>query len=222
MVSIILRSGFEIKDAETVISNYASHAHGLFDPLSVPEDDSLDLASLAPLAFFELNNPPLASWREIWNQKDAIDDKLRLVSSAIPITAGLIPWKELDARSSVFLKAQGFSRARTSKILHKKRPNLVPIFDSRVVDNYYLHVENEWGENIHRQTNIPRSVLKTQAAKSSALAASLIKEIRLDILQNLQSLESLRQALPASKKMKLSHCRILDIVLWEQATPSKK
>lgn len=54
------------------------------------------------------------------------------------------PWgKVRDALRASDL-TDGIKASKVTKILHRKRPNLVPIFDSRVASFYGVNVHHPW------------------------------------------------------------------------------
>lgn len=54
------------------------------------------------------------------------------------------PWALVEAALVASDEAKGFRAAKVTKILHRKRPQLVPIFDSRVAEFYGVATHQPW------------------------------------------------------------------------------
>lgn len=217
-VKIVLSSGMEIVDAEQLVKKfYAKDAHELYDKLEVPQDNKLDLVCLASLAFFEVQNPELASWRSLWSKKLDIEARLQKIPPSLSIVDEDIPWEALSELFNAFLSVEGFRCPRVSKILHKKRPALVPILDGkRVIKTYYQPVVEGCVNEIHTNTKIARFALKQEALKYASVMTALVKAVRNDILLNRGVLENIQRPI-SFEGLSLTLPRIFDIILWEHA-----
>jgi len=215
---ICLTNGCEIENCEELVSEfYEKDAHGLYDRLEVPHNNELDLVSLASLAFFERQNPELAHWRTLEKMKPIIEEKLGAIPPSVSITDSEIPWNELTDLFGKFLAVDGFACARVSKILHKKRPHLIPILDrARVINAYYKPIVEQTIEEMHSKTDLPLAFLKQYALNLPIVMTALVKAIRTDILANRSVLEQIQGRL-TKEGVLLSLVRIFDIILWEYA-----
>jgi len=224
---ISLSGGKEIVDAELLVRKfYKEDAHELYDRLEVPQDNKLDLICLASLTFFEVQNPKLASWRELWSKKKDIEDKLQHIPASLSIFDESIPWEALSELLDVFLSVKGFRCPRVSKILHKKRPSLIPILDEeRIIKTYYQPVVEEVIARIHTESTsrgkgIPLSGLRQVALKLPYVMIELIRAVRNDILLNRKALEDFQREV-SSEGLPLTTLRIFDIILWEYASANR-
>ena len=85
-------------------------------------------------------------------------------------------------------EVKGFRAAKVTKILHRKRPQLVPIFDSKVAEFYGVPTHQPW-----HLWPILQAELRTQA----------------------EWLQELGAAYRTGEGRPLSGLRVLDIVVWE-------
>ena len=89
-----------------------------------------------------------------------------------------------------------------SKVLHRKRPDLIPLYDSRIWTAYTT------------TGAVPRSTKRSWVEFMQLLCHSMQNDIR----HNLAEFESLRQA-AADNGARLTLLRILDILVWMSSEP---
>jgi hypothetical protein len=106
-----------------------------------------------------------------------------------------IPWFQLEELFRAMSGIPEVKLPRQTKVLHKKRPALVPILDS-VVEVYLRHVD-EVG-------------VRTDAA---SYAVALIRSYKRELDANLAGLQSLRLNLQR-RGIDLTECRLLDLFIW--------
>jgi len=135
---LLLADGTRISNPSGLITNYYERdAHELYDSFEVLQDNKLDLAALSSLAFFEVFNPRLEQWRQLWNLRYEIEAMLSKIPPNLELISEEVPWLAIvDIFDFFFHKVGGFGFARTSKVLHKKRPHLIPILDTLVIEHY--------------------------------------------------------------------------------------
>ena len=96
----------------------------------------------------------------------------------------------------------GVREARTTKVLHKKRPELIPIIDGKmVIGRYYAEYRGP------KKLGVPGMVAVT-------------KQIRQDMIENRGSLRRLQKEL-VEAGINLTRVRLFDMVLWEAYQESK-
>lgn len=98
------------------------------------------------------------------------------------------PWALVERALVASDSARGFRAAKVTKILHRKRPQLVPIFDSTVAEFYGVRTEQPW---------------KLWPLLQEELAA------------NGDWLVELAGGYRTVENRALSELRVLDIVVWE-------
>jgi hypothetical protein len=106
-----------------------------------------------------------------------------------------VPWQGLQA---LLLAAAGITEVglpRATKVLHKKRPALIPILDS-VVEQYLREVEK-----------LPRR------GEFVADGLDLIRGYKRELDANAEALRALRAELQ-TRGVSLTECRLLDLLLW--------
>jgi hypothetical protein len=202
---ICLRNrGFTDRPEEAILWYYQEMGRGVraYDEGVIPSDDQFPREQLERAR--ELANKlggrgiPYKAIDEICAKQAMISRELKELSSAITILdeSERIPWKSVTELFDAF-RVRYVTTARYTKMLHKKRPNLIPILDSRVVNDYLL----------------PTMARGTTAGLSDAEKATLlVKEIRKDVLQNKDSLLGLYKW--PGKPFPITILRIFDILVW--------
>lgn len=89
-----------------------------------------------------------------------------------------------------------------SKVLHRKRPDLIPLYDSRIWSAYTI--SGAIGRGSHRPW--------------VEVMQALCHVMRSDLRNNLAEFEALRQA-AAERGARLTPLRILDILVWMSSEP---
>lgn len=99
-------------------------------------------------------------------------------------------WDALTDLFGNMLIVPGVGSAIATKILHKKRPRLIPIVDRRLYQIYY-----------------PGNV-----GAPGALLVQVVQAIRQDIIANLPALQALQAAFPELDGLTI--IRVFDIIVW--------
>jgi len=186
-----------------MVNYYERDAHELYDSLAVPQDNKLDLAALSSLAFFEVFNPRLEQWRHLWNHRSEIEAMLGRIPPGLELTSEEIPWPAIADIFDFFSRTVGgFGFARTSKVLHKKRPHLIPILDTLVTDHYRAIQETVFREKPRREKVFGWA------------AAETILAIRNDVIANKEALVELQSECKI-RGINLSLVRAFDVIVWE-------
>jgi hypothetical protein len=127
-------------------------------------------------------------------------DQVKAALADIPASATLaddeqsVPWDALGRLYATLEGLPGIGLARTTKILHKKRPALVPVLDD-VVARYLIAVEGPAVGGV--------------AQRGLTLTRAYHRELH----QTLPALACVRAEL-ARRGIWLTECRLLDIYLW--------
>ena len=219
-MEIRLRNGLTVTDPATLARRYFQEdAHELYDEFAVEPNNRVDLACLASTAFIESKNPQLNQWRSLWNSREQIESELGNIPPQISLTDVSIPWAELQSLFHIFLSQDGFSYARVTKILHKKRPHFIPIIDSKIITLYQSvgdraidRIRGEYSSWLGRQA--PRSALLEE--KWAPILIAVVQAFREDLIDNLAIIDLVRQDL-REYKIEVTPVRVLDIILWQYA-----
>ena len=217
-----LRSGLEIHDPWQTLHQMRERWFDAYDGVSVATDSELRVSEIALSVM--LNNRISGNTAfEIWEQRAPIEEALQAIGNDDLLEAAIrrngLPLTEAQLRSisnSDLLSAEngipyyqqlerminatcGIHRVAlgsATKILHKKRPALIPIFDSRV-HGYYC-------------TRLPRP---RRCGKTGEHFLRLTRLFHADMLSVAQELRDLREQFTRLQKP-LTASRILDHLIW--------
>lgn len=130
-------------------------------------------------------------------RSSAIGAALRDIPTSASLVADetAIPWTALEELFRVLDGIPEVRLARQTKVLHKKRPALIPILDA-VVEGYLRGVED-----------------LRRTPDAAAYAIALIRSYKRELDANLTVFQRLRRDLLKRGK-DLTECRLLDLFLW--------
>lgn len=197
MTEIKLSDNSVIKDAELVLEKYCSNNWGL------DYDNPVNLDGLLTAEEIRLANRLYARMSpkiidSILRKRNAIHSILKQIPNDLTLWGNdPINWDLIQKLFEELLIPQ-IRAARATKVIHKKRPNLIPILDS-AVSNY------AWSCLDKQQRSLREPELMVKYCK-------LLKQ---DIVLNKDNLEYLKQAVPSAANLSL--VRILDILVWMQS-----
>jgi hypothetical protein len=103
------------------------------------------------------------------------------------------PWALVRGALRASNATSHIKASKVTKILHRKRPALVPIFDSRVADFYGVHRQKPW------------------------LLWPILKQ---ELIEHGRWLRELAREHPTPDGRDLTAVRALDIIVWEHMQPS--
>jgi hypothetical protein len=210
----IIAGSKTIEDCEQKVRKFIKkdYSYKLYD-LSPPSNPTrLVQSDLFILMSIGGGNPGGEKLLELWNKRHEIDDILENIPDDIALTdeESSIPWDDLKNIFTLFFSIKqktnkGMRRAlgiaRSSKILHKKRPLLIPLMDNQLIPKFYGSIAYP---------------------SNSREAISLIKEIRKDIINNQNTLKGIKSKLKKQEPSiaNISILRIFDIILCGEVWPS--
>lgn len=191
---IILQNGVQIKACQSKLARFCQKdaSYKTFDlPADVRQDNELAEKDIRFANYMGARMGPRII-KAVLDRSNAINLALARIAPVITILDVSVPWTALEQLFSVTLGPE-VGPARATKILHKKRPALIPILDSVVVS----YCEGACGADLRGQDT---------ASKMTAY----VKVIKKDIDRNLDILESaIRETC-----LKLTPVRAFDILLW--------
>jgi hypothetical protein len=195
---ITLRSGVRIANtvehALEFIKNDSSYQH--YDQVQVAHDDVLTEADVRVAnAMIARMSPGVIAG--IVARAPSINAALRAIPPEASLTTAEneIPWDALARLMEAIHGIPQVKLARQTKVLHKKRPALIPILDS-VVTTYLRRVD--------------RLVRTADAAPD---AVELMRSYKRELDANLPAITALQGELSA-RGIHLTECRLLDLFLW--------
>lgn len=205
VLAVSLVSGLSIGDPLARLTRFCEHEYAYYD--AVPKGDPNRVEPVDVLATVGINS--------------RIDtaDKVRIVHLSmaascdpllpdIPPEADLLRFEPLDAvveLLSAAMKARYVLLASATKVLHRKRPGLIPVLDSVVVAHYL--------DRLGEQKLLARSWEDRTAAKEAGRLALL--GAREDLKGASQEINDLAEALSAAG-FHLAPVRVLDILVWSE------
>lgn len=200
MTTIHLQISHRITDCEERVQRYCTDprdpSYYKYDCADVPADDELrkEDIQVANLMRARMSAEVIA---KILARNDSIESRLIRIPKESMLEREL-PTKELKELFDSILMPN-VRMARATKILHKKRPELIPILDS-VIQEYARQVRSKNPDGSH-----PRS--------QAELATEYCQILKRDVDDNRHSLKAVRENLK-QKGIHLSELRILDILIW--------
>ena len=217
-MEIQLRQGIKFDDPQKVIISYWEREWGFrdYDKTRLPENNSFTeeqirlviQASNKLKARIPYKNEDKVI-KPILQKKNEIESELALIPNDVNILDDYekIPWEYVKSLLNIFsIKYLGL--ARKTKILHKKRPNIIPILDSILESRYCVPILK--AKNLY-------------AIEEAERAINCIKELKEDIDMNRDTLLNLQQSLESKDYgiYDTSILRLLDILIWSHFKRSK-
>lgn len=195
---IVLRSGIRIERALEMALDFVERdgSYQAYDLASVKQDDVLTESDIRVAnAMIARMSPRVIAG--IYARARVINSALEQIpaSATLAVADGAIPWRALEELMRAMDGIPEVRLARQTKVLHKKRPALIPILDS-VLETYLRRVDRL------RRTGDP-----------ARDAVELIRSYKRELDENLSALQSLQQEL-RRRGIDLTECRLLDLFLW--------
>lgn len=206
MREIRFPSGLVIEDPLGRLLRFCREEYEYYD--AVPSGHSNRIEPLDILATVGINSriDTAAKVRTVHRGMSAATNALL---ERIPQDAQLHSFGVLDPVHQLFaaaMTAKFVLLATATKVLHRKRPGLIPIMDSVVVGHYVREDATE--QALFRRSSENR----TAAADIGRLTVERLRE---DVIDEDDALDELRQGL-GSEGFHLSHVRITDILVWTE------
>ncbi len=190
-----LPSGLVIEAIPENLNGLFSRWYEIYDAVPVARDNVLRPEEIA-LCIMMNSRMSGNTGFAVWEHRATIEAGLKQIPADADLAADEVPWHGLQALLDPF---QSIPRAKlgiATKILHKKRPALIPMLDTLLVGHYH-----------HRVT--------TRAKPLGGYAANLIKLFREDLLAVLPEVTALCD-LAAGQSKPVTAVRMLDHLVWSQ------
>lgn len=186
-----------IKQCHEVVFRFCEYdwSYKNYDCVPVTEDSVLRVEEIE-LAYRMGARFPRSLIQVLIDRVDTIRKALSQISPTIIIFDEKIPWQALESLFKACIMPR-LNAANITKILHKKRPQIIPILDSIVVQKYLEPLV---------QPHIP-----TAPEERMVL---YIKQLKRDAEVNREVLIEIQKRLVAQGKLGLSPIRVLDILIW--------
>ena len=198
-----LQTNEEIELPDEVVRNYISRENfaRIYDEAEAPSDNLLTVTHILNIRNIGSGDFPEDTVDTLMGRRELIARALGDIPTGASLLDDSLPWDALRNLFSAMLepKIPHFWRSRSSKLLHKFRPHLIPILDNnRIVDDYCERVAEKSGEMLPPGDR--QEVEKT-------LRCMEILKVDADI--NRELLEQL------SEESQRTPLRVLDILLWK-------
>lgn len=195
---IVLRNGTRIEDALEMALEFVERdgSYQSYDLAPVEQDDVLTESDVRVAnAMIARMSPRVIA--DIYARAPVINAALAQVppSASLAAAEDAIPWRTLEALMRAMDGIPEVRLARQTKVLHKKRPALIPILDS-VLETYLRRVDG-----VRRTGDAARD------------AVELIRSYKRELDANLLAIQTLQEEL-RHRRIDLTECRLLDLFLW--------
>jgi hypothetical protein len=172
-----------------------------YDKLRVRQDDTLSAIDIL-LANNIGANLSGQDFVRIRKNRERIESRLTEIPTGLDLSETSLNDEDLWESLHELFKAcrcKGVGSSKITKILHKKRPRLIPIVDSELVAGKYL------GSNLPSASDVPEYLV------------AATKHIRKDLTSenNSETLIALQERLWQEKQIHLTPLRIFDILLHQ-------
>ncbi len=131
-------------DAQDRLTRYFSNGGWeIYDGVEVNQDNHLTIYDIVLSVALNSRVNRSTVWY-LWQQKNSIEEALSKVPTHTCLDSEQVPWNELHVLFDRFCHIKSVKEAVTTKILHKKRPNLIPVYDSIVGEFFRPQMKDVW------------------------------------------------------------------------------
>lgn len=195
---LVLRNGTRIESVLETALEFVEQdgSYQSYDLAPVKQDDVLTESDIRVAnAMIARMSPRVIA--EIYARAPVINSALEQIppSASLAAAEGAVPWQALEELIRAMDGIPEVRLPRQTKVLHKKRPALIPILDS-VLETYLRRVD------ALRRTGDP-----------ARDAVELIRSYKRELDAALPALRSLQKEL-RRRGIDLTECRLLDLFLW--------
>ena len=203
-MNLHLPDGAEIANADGKLVAYMKNQYEIYDRVQVSQDSTLTLFDILLSVTMNSRLDTADKVRSVWNGKKPVEKALAKIPPNLSLQNKNIPWDQLAELFDAFCGIRYAGPAVTTKILHKKRPKLIPIYDS-IIDRY-----------IDKHTSEP------QLPRGSSVGERMVRGVkgfRNVLLECLKGIERLRGS-AKMKPFRVSPVRTLEALLWLKHEPN--
>jgi hypothetical protein len=197
-----LRDGRSVEDPLGKLRRFCQSEYALYDAVEAQQDDTLTVHDIL-LSVAVNSGLDAKGLSSVWNGKWRVEQHLCLLPPALSLAdpQAVIPWDTIVEMFEEFEHMRHAKLAVASKILHKKRPALIPIMDN-VVRKYYEHAYTSFA----------------WSPKCGPLSGQLMQHFRDDLLAARPQAEALSAAVQADGH-RLTLVRVLEMLIWMETEP---
>ena len=208
-VTVNLPSGLHIADAEQRLLLYCEEEYRYYD--AIPATDPNMISPLDVIVTTAVNAFSIASARRIRDIHRGLEPLSGLLAD-IPTHADLTDWDQDTARQVRLLldaavTVPGVLLAVATKVLHRKRPALIPMMDSVIVGHYRQFSDEKWLAAAWED--------QRRAAEAGIRVMQLFRD---DLVAARTQLDTLGATL-ASGGFPMTTVRALELLVWTEVEP---
>jgi len=194
---LVVSENLSIEQPEDKLERYFSSEFELFDRLPARPDNRVRLFDI--LASVLVNSMVNTSEKvsTIWNDRAGIEEALARIPRDAALLSDEVPWTALEELLRAALEVKFVRLAVATKILHKKRPHLLPIVDS-YLEKYYRSAYPDVTE---------------PGLDDVSRCMRIIRHFRDELNACRQDLEKLME-IPRRRRCRVSLVRLLEVLIW--------
>jgi len=186
-----------IADPAGKLSRYFSSEFQLYDRLGARPDNRIGLFDIlaSVLVNSMLNTAEKVS--AIWNERRGIEEALARVPRDASLLSEQVPWQALENLMRAALDVRFVGLGVATKILHKKRPHLIPVMDG-FVEKYYASAYPDVAEPTPDEAERFMRIVRHFQAELKGCQEKLEQLLRI----------------PKRWRCYVSLVRLLDVLIW--------
>ena len=202
-------TGFEVENPRELLFGFVHDWYPMYDGVDVAQDNELRIIEIA-LSIMINSRISGNTGGEIWQKaRTGVEEALANIRVGVDLLdvpqGNSIPDESWISRAvNAICTIHRSKLAVATKILHKKRPGLIPIFDSVVEGHYY-----------------PKWCPGVKGRSWGDFAVALTRLVHQDMLSVASELQDLRFAL-TENGTPLTGCRILNALMWAVLSGKEK
>lgn len=197
-MNLHLCNGTEIIDADLKLIRFMENEYDLYDGVEVSQDSTLSLFDILLSIMMNSRLDTADKVKSIWEGRGPVEAALSHIPSNIALQDANTPWDDLNILFDAFCGVRWAGPAVSTKILYKKRPSLIPIYDS-VIGAYI--------DGCNDEPPLPRG---------SSPGAHMVRGMKCFhkmLMASIDEIEQLR-GLPEMSRFAISPMRVLEVLLW--------
>ena len=196
-VDIILQNNATITNADLKLQRFLEHEYELYDGYQDIDHSTISLLDILISIMMNSRLDTAEKVRSIWLNKHTIEVALKDIPIDLSLESEDVPWDQIELLFKVCLNIKNLGPAITTKILYRKRPLLIPIYDS--VIGTFLQTNNP----IKRKHGEPDE-------KSMIRNIKYFRELLIDAAPYIKQILSKLEM----NSYKISPMRALEILIW--------
>jgi hypothetical protein len=200
---INLSFGKSVTDPTARLLTFLNHEYEIYDKVDVKTDDTIELLDILVANCINARIDIAEKIRSIYNGRKAVETALTAIPADADLLADNFDWEAVENVINAFCSIKGAMESVTTKILHKKRPNLIPIMDTVLGKHYHINFG---------QTVFP----KYQKGKTSGKVVVAYMQQMQEEMRNCEKELDLLYEAAAQNNTTISRLRIFEILLWTE------